>query len=140
MELTPFSRVFFWLCSAFFFLQLWQVVLGYFTLAFSFVLWFRGTFPLLWICRSKVSLLLFKLLLDLDSISVCCVKRGDIQEFYFFLDVLVQAATIFENQMLLCIHELQHILVPSLSQRDPLYVFILIASNTIVLLLDGIPE
>jgi hypothetical protein len=39
---------------------------------------FGGTFPLLLIHRSKVSLLLFKLLLYLDSISICCTKRGDV--------------------------------------------------------------
>jgi hypothetical protein len=43
-------------------------------LAWSFVLWFGGTFPLLLICRPKVSLLLFELLLNLGSISVCHTK------------------------------------------------------------------
>lgn len=101
MELTPFSRVPVWLCNVVLCLHLWRVVLGYLALALYFVLWFRGTFPLLQIRRSKVALLLFKLLLDLDSISVCYAKRGDVQEFYFFLDVLVQAVVVFEYQMLL---------------------------------------
>ena len=101
MELTPFSSVLSRLCGVVLCLQLQLVVLGYLALALSFVLWFRGTFPLLWIRRSKVSLLLFKLLLDLDDISVCCTERGDVQELYFFLDVLVQAATVFEYQILL---------------------------------------
>ena len=89
MELTPFSYVLFRLRGIVLCLQLWQVVLGYPALDLSFVLWFRGTFPLLRIHRSKVSLLLLKLLLDLDGISVCYVERGDVQELYFFLDVLV---------------------------------------------------
>ena len=38
------------------------------------------------------------------------------------------------------IGELRHILVPSLLQHGPLYVFILIASDRVVLLLDGILE
>ena len=101
MELTPFSRILFRLRGSVLCLQLWRVVLRCPALALSFVLWFRGTFPLLRIRRSKVSLFLFKLLLDLDDITVCCVERGDVQEFYFFLDVLLQATTIFEYQMLL---------------------------------------
>ena len=150
MELTPLSCVLFWLHDAVLCLQLWRVALGRPALALSFVLWFEGTFPLLRIRRSKVSLLLFKLLLDLDSISVCHVERGDVQEFYFFLDVLVQEATVFEYQMLLrildtqlCakgmknIGKLQNVLFPSLSQRAPLYVLILITSDRVVLLLDG---
>ena len=36
--------------------------------------------------------------------------------------------------------ELWHILVPSLPQHGPLFVLILIASDRVVLLLDGIPE
>jgi len=92
-------------------------------------------------------------MLNLDGISVCYSERGDVQEFYFFLDVLVQEAAVFEYQMLLRIldtqlhakgveniGELRHILVPSLPQRGPLYVFILIASNRVVLLLNGILE
>jgi len=36
--------------------------------------------------------------------------------------------------------DLWHILVPSLLQHGPLYVLILIASDRVVLLLDGISE
>ena len=153
MELTPFSSVLSRLRGAVLCLQLRLVVLGCPALALSFVLWFRGTFPLLWIRRSKVSLLLFKLFLNLDDILVCWAEQGDVKEFYFFLDVLVQAAMVFEYQMLLRIldtqlrakgmekiGELRHILIPSLPQRGPLYVLILIASDRVVLLLDGIPE
>ena len=127
MELTPLSCVLFWLRGIVLCLQLRLVVLGCPALALSFVLWFRGTFPLLWIRRSKVSLLLFKLLLNLHGILVCCAERGDVQELYFFLDVLVQAATVFEYQMLLRILDTQlcakgmenigklwYVLVPSL--------------------------
>ena len=127
--------------------------MGRTALALSFVLQFGGTFHLLWIHRSKVSLLLFKLLLDLDSISICRAKRGDVQDLYFFLDVLVQAAVVFEYQLLLrildtklCakgmknIGKLRHVLVPSLPQCGPLYVLILLASDRVVLLLDGISE
>ena len=52
-------------------LTAWWVFLGYLALTLSFVLRFGGTFPLLQIHRSKVSLLYFKLLLDLDGVSVC---------------------------------------------------------------------
>ena len=60
---------------------------------------------------------------------------------------------VFEYQMLLQIFDtqlcgkgmenigkLRHILVSSLPQRGPLYVLILIASNRVVLLLDGKPK
>ena len=87
MELTPFSRVLFRLSGVVLYLQIWRVVLGCPALALSFVFWFRGTFPLLRIRRSKVSLLLFKLLLDLDSVSVRCAERGDVQELHLVLDV-----------------------------------------------------
>ena len=89
MELTPFSRVLFWLCDVVLFLQLWQVVLGCPALSLPFVLWFRGTFPLLQIHKSKVSLILFKFLLDLDNVSIGCAKRGDVQEIHLILDILV---------------------------------------------------
>ena len=153
MEITPFSRVLFRLRGVILCLQLWRVVLGCPALALSFILHFRGTFPLLQIHRSKVSLLLFKLLLDLNGISVCCTERGDVQELYFFLNVFVQATAVFKYQMLLrildtqlCakgmenIGELPHVLVPSLPQRGPFYVFILIASDRVVLLLYGVAE
>jgi len=78
MELAPLSCVLSQLRDIFLCLQLWQVVLGFPSLDLSFVLWFGGTFTLFWIRRSKVLLLLFKLLLDLDSIPVCCVKQGDV--------------------------------------------------------------
>ena len=78
MELTPISRVLLQLRGVVIFLRLWRVVPGYPTLYLSFVMRFGGTFPLLQICRSKVSLLLFKLLLDLDSVSVRCAEQGDV--------------------------------------------------------------
>ena len=144
VELTPLPCVLLRLHGVVLFLRLRLVVLGHPALILSFGLR---------ICRSKVSLLLFELLLDFDSVSVCCAERGDVQELYFFLNVLVQAATVFEYQMLLrildtqlCakgmekIGELRHVLVPSLPQRGPFYVFILIASDRVVLLLDGISE
>ena len=111
-------------------------------LALLFVLWFGGTFPLLWIHRSKVSLLLFKLLLDLNRISVSCAERGDVQEYHLILDVPVQVVEVLENQMLLRILDTQlcvkgmknigklwHIFVPSLPQCGPLYVFVLMLST-----------
>ena len=67
IELTPLSRVLLWLRGVVLFLQLWRVVLGRPALALSFILQFGGTFPLFQIRRPKVSLLLFKLLLDLDG-------------------------------------------------------------------------
>ena len=87
MELTPLFHVY--LCGVFICLQLWQFFLGHPALALSFVLWFVGTFPLLQIHRSRVSLLLFKLLLDLDNISVCPAKRGDVQGLHLIMDVPV---------------------------------------------------
>ena len=79
MELTSLSRVLLRLCIVVLCLWPWRVVLGHPALALSFVLWFGGTFPLLQIHRSKVSLLLFKLLLDLDGISIRRAERGDFQ-------------------------------------------------------------
>lgn len=38
------------------------------------------------------------------------------------------------------IGKLRHILVPSLLQRGTLYVFVLVAPDRVVLLLDGIPK
>ena len=94
MELTPLSRVLLWLCDVVPYLCLWQVVLGHHALALSFVLWFGGTFPLLLIHRSKVSLLLFEFLLNLGSISVCHTKQGDVEELHFLLNVSVQKTVI----------------------------------------------
>jgi len=107
MELTPLSRVLLQLRGIIPFLWLWWVVLGRPTLDLSFVLRFGGTFPLLRIRRTKVSLLLFKIFLDLDGISICCAKRGDVQEFHLVLDVPVQAAVVLENQILLRILDTQ---------------------------------
>jgi len=70
-------------------LCLWplQLVLGHPGLALSFFMWFGDTFPLLQIRRSKVLLLLFKLLLDVDGVSVRCTEQGDVQELHLILDV-----------------------------------------------------
>jgi len=46
-------------------------------------------FPFLQIHKSKVSLLLFKLLLDFDSISIRRAEQGDVQELQLVLDVFV---------------------------------------------------
>jgi hypothetical protein len=89
MELTPVHRVLFWLCGVVLYLQLWRVFLGCPALAWSFVFHFGGTFPLLLICRPKVSLLLFELLLNLGSILVCHTKRGYVEELHFLLNVYV---------------------------------------------------
>ena len=100
IELTPLSYGLICLCGDVIFLRLRWVVLGHPALDFPFVLWFGGTFPLLWIHRSIVSLLQFKFLLDFDNVSIDSAKRGDVLEFYLFLDVLVQVAMVFEYQML----------------------------------------
>lgn len=89
MESTPFSFILLCLCGVFIFLQLQWVVMGRSTIALSFFLWFGGTFHLLWICRSKVSHLLFKLLLNLDSILIGDAKGGDVEELNLIQDVLV---------------------------------------------------
>ena len=94
MELTPLPRVLFWLRGVVLCLWLWQVVLGYPTLAWSFVLQFGGTFPLLLIRRPKVLLFLFELLLNLGSISVRHTKRGDVEELHFLLNVSVQTTVV----------------------------------------------
>jgi len=75
-----------WCCS---FLAVSTVVLGHTILALSLVLQFGEAFPLLRIRRSKVSLLLFKLLLNLYIISVRYAERGDVQELHLVLDVPV---------------------------------------------------
>ena len=87
MELIPLSRVLIWLHGVVICLCLWQVVLGHHALDLSFVLRFGGTFPLLLIRKSKVSLLLFEFLLNLGSIPVCRTKRGDVEELHFLLNV-----------------------------------------------------
>ena len=146
MELTPLSRVLLRLRGIILCLPLSWVVLGRPALDLSFILWFGGTFALLQIGKSKVSLLLFKIFLDLDHTSVCRAEREDVQEFHFILDVPVRVVKVLENQILLRILDTQlcakgmknigklwHILVPSLSQRCPLYVFILIALDRVVL-------
>jgi len=106
-------------------LRLRRVVLGHPALALSFVLRFGGAFPLLKIRISKVSLLLFKLLLDLDSVSVGDSKREDVKELHLVLDVFVETIVVLEYHMPLRILdtqlrakgmknicELDHILVP----------------------------
>jgi len=90
-------------------------------------------------------------MIDLDSVSIHRDKRGDVLELHHMLDVRTYLATILEYQMFLRILDTQlhakgmkiigklwYMLVPSLPQRGPLYVFILIAPNRVVLLLDGI--
>jgi len=87
MDLTSLSYVLLQIHSVVLCLWHWRVVLGHPTLALYFVLWFGGIFPLLRIRRSKVSLILFKLLLDLDSVSVHHVEQGHVQELHLILDV-----------------------------------------------------
>ncbi len=58
------------------FFPLWWVFLGHLAVALAFALWFGGAFYLLQIHRSKVLFLLFKLLLNLDSISVCRARKS----------------------------------------------------------------
>jgi hypothetical protein len=94
MELTPLPHVLFWLHGVIIFLWLWQVILHHPTLAWSFVLWFGGTFRLPLIHRPKVSLFLFELLLNLSSILVCHTKQGDVKELHFLLNVYVQKTTV----------------------------------------------
>ena len=70
MELTPLSCVLLCLRGVVIFLQLRRVIMGRLVLALSFALRFGGAFPLLQVHRSKVSLLLFKFMLDLDNVSI----------------------------------------------------------------------
>ena len=87
MELPPFSHVLLFLRGVVLCLQLQRVVLGCLDLDFSFALQFGAPFPCFRIHRSKVSLLLFKLLLNFDSVSVSRAERGDVQELHLILYV-----------------------------------------------------
>ena len=107
MELTLLSHVLLWLCGVVLFLCLWQVVLGRHALAFSFALWFWGTFPLLLIQKSKVSLLQSELLLNLSNILVCCTKQGDVKELHFLLNLSVQTTVVLQQQFFLQIFDTQ---------------------------------
>lgn len=78
MELTPFLCALLCLRGVVLYLRLRWVVLGCPALAFSFVLRFGDAFPSLQIGRSKVSLLLFKIMLHLKNVSVGSAKRGDV--------------------------------------------------------------
>ena len=128
MELTPLSYVLLCLRGVVIFLLLQWVVLGHLVLALSLVLRFGGAFPLLLIKRSKVSLLLFKFMLNLGNISVCCTKQGDVEELHFLLNVFVQIIMVLEHKIFLRIvytdlfaqgmeqiRQLLHILIPLLS-------------------------
>jgi hypothetical protein len=95
MELTPLPRLLFWLRGVVLCLWLWRVIMSRSTLAWSFVLQFGVTFPLLLIRRPKVSLFLFELLLNLGSISVRHTKRGDVEELHFLLNVSVKKIVVF---------------------------------------------
>jgi len=70
MEITPLSHFLLCLRGVILCLWLWWVILGHPALGLSFALLFRGASTLLWIHRSKVSLFMFKLFLNLDSVSV----------------------------------------------------------------------
>lgn len=74
MELTPFSRVLIFLHGVVICLRFRRVNLGHPALALVCSPWFGATFSFLQIRKSKVSLLLFKFLLNLDSVSVCRVE------------------------------------------------------------------
>ena len=88
-------------CSVSLFLRLWKFFLSRPSLAVSLVLRFGGTFPLLLIRRSKVSLFLFEFLLNFGSISIRHTKRGDVEELHFLLNVSVQTTTVLQHQMYL---------------------------------------
>jgi len=83
------SHVLLCLCGVVLFLRLRRVFLAHLALDFYFILWFVGTFPWIQIYRSKVSLLQFKFLFDLDIVSIGYAKRGDVQELHLVLDVLL---------------------------------------------------
>jgi len=51
------------------------------------------------IFKIQVSFLLFKFLLDFDSILVCCKKQGDAHELCLYLDVYVQMTIVLEHQI-----------------------------------------
>ena len=101
MELTPLSHVLIWLRGVVLFLCLWQVVLGRHALALSFVLWFGGTFPLLFDSQIQSLASSVEFMLNLGSIPVCRTKRGDAEELHFLLNVYVQKTMVLQHQMFL---------------------------------------
>lgn len=88
-------------------LMLRGVVLGGHDLTLDFAPWLGGTFALFLVCRSKVSLLLLEFMLNIGSISVCCTKRGDVQELHFLLNVSVQETVVLEHHMFIRIFDTQ---------------------------------
>lgn len=78
MEVTPFSNALLQLYGVFICLRLRWAIMGSLALAWSFILWFGEAFSLLWICRSKVPLLVFKLMLNLDNVPIRHNKRGNV--------------------------------------------------------------
>ena len=90
MKFTPLTHVLLWLCG---------VVLSHPTLALTLVMRFVGAFPWIWIGGSKVSFLLLKFLLDLGGIVICRVKRGNVEELHFLLNIFVQTTAVLEHQM-----------------------------------------
>ena len=153
MELTPLSCVLLWLRGVVLCLCLRKVVLGCHALALSFFLRFGGTFPLILIHRSKVSLLLFEFLLNLGNIPICRTKRGDVEELNFLLNVSVQTTVVLKHQIFLRIFDAQlcaqgmenicqlmHILIALLPQHSPLYALVFITLDMVVLFLDGVSE
>jgi len=107
IELTPFSSVLLCLHGIVHFLWLLWVVLGCATLALSFFMWFLVAFPLLQIKKSKISLLRFKFMLDLNSVPIGGAQQGYVHEIHLILDVPMYTTVVVEYQMALIILDTQ---------------------------------
>lgn len=73
-----------------------MVCIGSFNLIFVLIFWFGGSFALLQIRISKDSHILFKFLLDLDGILLCCARQGDVQYLHLSLDVFLLTSMVLE--------------------------------------------
>ena len=92
MELAPLSRFLLRIRSAALCLYLSQVFLSHHALAVSLVLRFGGTFPLLLIHISKVSLFLFEFLLNFGHLLAWCRGYGTDSSAHAYLDLFVVAS------------------------------------------------
>ena len=100
MELTPLPNVFLCLLIVLLCLRIRMVFLILSILSLCFVLRVGATFSLLllWgVHRPKLSRLLFKLLLDFNSILIGCAQGWDVQKLHFILHVSIQTTTILKH-------------------------------------------
>jgi hypothetical protein len=151
VELAPLSSVLLQLLVTLLCLWLGLIFLGLTILTLSFSLGVRATFSMLllrWVCRTEILLIL---LLNLDIISISGSQRGDVQKLYICLDVPMYTIVVLQNQVFLrvfnthiCVQGmedvgvLRHHLVSLLVWSCPSHVLVIIVSNIVVFLLEGI--